>query len=123
MGIITGAFLRSSLLRFLERLPGTDLREVRLRSGRSPSCAPYFDRVVWLGVWLLLDLPWPRLDAAAEVDGIPLTSFAVDDVYAEYERLRTDGVVFTQPPVAMGSVTTAVLDDTCGNLIQLAQKG
>src|ERR1700694_34800 len=56
-------------------------------------------------------------------DGIPFTSFAVDDVYAEYERLRTDGVVFTQPPVAMGSVTTAVLDDTCGNLIQLAQKG
>jgi catechol 2,3-dioxygenase-like lactoylglutathione lyase family enzyme len=56
-------------------------------------------------------------------DGIPFTSFAVDDLYAEYERLRTEGVVFTQPPVAMGSATTAVLDDTCGNLIQLAQKG
>jgi catechol 2,3-dioxygenase-like lactoylglutathione lyase family enzyme len=55
-------------------------------------------------------------------DGIPFTSFAVADVHAEYERLRADGVVFTQPPVAMGPVTTAVLDDTCGNLIQLAQK-
>ena len=56
-------------------------------------------------------------------DGIPFTSFGVDDVRAEYERLRSAGVTFTQPPVAMGPVTTAVLDDTCGNLIQLAQKG
>ena len=55
-------------------------------------------------------------------DGIPFTSFAVEDLHAEYERLRSAGVAFTQPPVAMGSVTTAVLDDTCGNLIQLAQK-
>jgi catechol 2,3-dioxygenase-like lactoylglutathione lyase family enzyme len=56
-------------------------------------------------------------------DGIPFASFGVDDVRAEYERLRAEGIVFTQPPVAMGPVTTAVLDDTCGNLIQLAQKG
>jgi catechol 2,3-dioxygenase-like lactoylglutathione lyase family enzyme len=56
-------------------------------------------------------------------DGIPFTSFAVDDVHAEYERLRAAGVEFTQPPVAMGPVTTVVLEDTCGNLIQLAQKG
>jgi len=55
-------------------------------------------------------------------DGIPFTSFAVEDLHAEYERLRSAGVAFTQPPVAMGPVTTAVLDDTCGNLIQLAQK-
>jgi catechol 2,3-dioxygenase-like lactoylglutathione lyase family enzyme len=55
-------------------------------------------------------------------DGIPFTSFGVDDVQAEYSRLRSAGVIFTQPPVAMGPVTTAVLDDTCGNLIQLAQK-
>lgn len=55
-------------------------------------------------------------------DGIPFTSFAVDDVHAEYQRLQAEGVVFTQPPVNMGPVTTAVLDDTCGNLIQLAQK-
>jgi catechol 2,3-dioxygenase-like lactoylglutathione lyase family enzyme len=53
-------------------------------------------------------------------DGIPFTSFAVDNVHAEYERLSSAGVHFTQPPVAMGPVTTAVLDDTCGNLIQIA---
>jgi catechol 2,3-dioxygenase-like lactoylglutathione lyase family enzyme len=55
-------------------------------------------------------------------DGIPFTSFGVDDVQAEYDRLRSAGVRFTQPPVAMGPVTTAVFDDTCGNLIQIAQK-
>ena len=53
-------------------------------------------------------------------DGIPFTSFAVEDVHAEYERLQAAGVQFTQPPLAMGPVTTAVLDDTCGNLIQIA---
>jgi catechol 2,3-dioxygenase-like lactoylglutathione lyase family enzyme len=53
-------------------------------------------------------------------DGIPFTSFAVDDVNAEFERLRAMGVRFTQEPVEMGPVTTAVLDDTCGNLIQIA---
>ena len=55
-------------------------------------------------------------------DGIPFTSFGVEDVHAEFERLRSAGVEFTQPPVEMGPVTTAVLDDTCGNLIQIAQK-
>ena len=58
--------------------------------------------------------------AALVADGIPFTSFAVDDVQQEYERLSALGVTFTQPPTAMGPVTTAVLDDTCGNLIQLA---
>lgn len=53
-------------------------------------------------------------------DGIPFTSFAVADVHAEFERLRALGVVFTQEPAAMGPVTTAVFDDTCGNLIQIA---
>lgn len=52
-------------------------------------------------------------------DGIPATSFAVDDVYAEFDRLRGLGVRFTQEPLTMGPVTTAVLDDTCGNLIQI----
>ena len=55
-------------------------------------------------------------------DGIPFVSFGVDDVQSEYERLRLAGVEFTQPPVAMGPVTTAVLDDTCGNLVQLAKR-
>src|SRR4029453_6422935 len=53
-------------------------------------------------------------------DGIPFASFAVDDVNAEFERLRGLGVRFTQDPHDMGPVTTAVLDDTCGNLIQIA---
>ncbi len=64
----------------------------------------------------------PFKQALAE-DGIPFASFAVDDVRAEYQRLSALGVVFTQPPVVMGPVTTAVLEDTCGNLIQLAQRG
>ncbi len=59
---------------------------------------------------------------ALAADGIPYTSFAVDDVKAEYERLRGLGVRFTQEPVDMGPVTTAVLDDTCGNLIQIAHQ-
>ncbi|MFJ8910333.1 VOC family protein [Amycolatopsis sp. NPDC102389] len=53
-------------------------------------------------------------------DGIPFTQFAVDDVYAEVERLKGLGVEFTQDAVDMGPVVTAVFDDTCGNLIQLA---
>ncbi|WNI26577.1 VOC family protein [Streptomyces sp. ITFR-16] len=52
-------------------------------------------------------------------DGIPAASFAVDDVQAEFERLRGLGVRFTQEPLVTGPVTTAVLDDTCGNLIQI----
>lgn len=54
-------------------------------------------------------------------DGIPAASFAVDDVRAEHDRLRSLGVHFTQEPMEMGAVTTAVLDDTCGNLIQIMQ--
>ncbi|WP_105035012.1 VOC family protein [Cryobacterium aureum] len=52
-------------------------------------------------------------------DGIPFTQFAVDDVETEYERLLGHGVRFAQEPTVMGPVTTAVLDDTCGNLIQI----
>jgi catechol 2,3-dioxygenase-like lactoylglutathione lyase family enzyme len=54
-------------------------------------------------------------------DGIPYASFAVNDIDAEFDRLRTLGVRFTQEPVDMGPVMTAVFDDTCGNLIQIAQ--
>jgi catechol 2,3-dioxygenase-like lactoylglutathione lyase family enzyme len=60
----------------------------------------------------------PYRDALAE-DGIPLAQFAVDDVEAEYQRLIARGVTFTQPPVDVGPAVVAVLDDTCGNLIQL----
>ncbi len=76
------------------------------------------------GVELLLE---PNSHPAAQAyqqalvaDGIPATSFAVDDVQAEFERLNAKGVQFVQPPTAMGPVTTAVLDDTCGNLNQIA---
>lgn len=58
---------------------------------------------------------------ALVADGIPFTSFAVDDVRAEHARLSGLGVRFTMEPVEMGPVTIAVLDDTCGNLIQIAQ--
>jgi catechol 2,3-dioxygenase-like lactoylglutathione lyase family enzyme len=61
--------------------------------------------------------------AALVEDGIPFTMFGVDDVRAEYARLRDLGVEFTQEPTEMGPVTTAVFDDTCGNLIQIAQQG
>ena len=62
--------------------------------------------------------PWKE---ALVSDGIPYTSFAVTDVRAEFARLRGLGVRFTQEPVEMGTVITAVFDDTCGNLIQIAQ--
>jgi catechol 2,3-dioxygenase-like lactoylglutathione lyase family enzyme len=77
------------------------------------------------GVQLLLEpdahpaaKPWK---AAVKADGIPYTSFGVEDVHAEHARLSAVGVRFTQPPTPMGPVTTAVFDDTCGNLIQIAQ--
>jgi catechol 2,3-dioxygenase-like lactoylglutathione lyase family enzyme len=64
----------------------------------------------------------PYRDALVE-DGIPLAQFAVDDVEAEYHRLTDRGVTFTQPPTDIGTAVFAVLDDTCGNLVQLiAQK-
>jgi catechol 2,3-dioxygenase-like lactoylglutathione lyase family enzyme len=75
------------------------------------------------GVELLLE---PNGHAAVKpftealvADGIPFASFAVDDVRVEFERLSALGVRFTQEPTEMGPVTTAVLNDTCGNLIQL----
>ncbi|WP_433833307.1 VOC family protein [Actinoplanes sp. CA-015351] len=77
------------------------------------------------GVELLLEpdghpaaKPWKE---ALVNDGIPFTQFLVTDVQAEFERLRDLGVRFVQEPASMGPVTTAVLDDTCGNLIQLVQ--
>lgn len=54
-------------------------------------------------------------------DGIPITSFAVEDLESEYQRLSALGVVFTQNPSDAGDYKIATLDDTCGNLIQLIQ--
>src|SRR5690242_19993064 len=63
----------------------------------------------------------PYRDALVE-DGIPLVQFAVDDVAGEYDRLVARGVVFTQPPTDAGPVVVAVLDDTCGNLVQIVSE-
>ena len=63
----------------------------------------------------------PFKDALVQ-DGIPFTSFAVKNVEAEYERMRALGVRFTQPPTNLGPATTAVFDDTCGNLIAIAHQ-
>jgi len=78
------------------------------------------------GVELLLE---PDAHPAAKpfkvallADGIPCTSFGVEDVRKEHDRLSKLGVNFTQPPVVMGPVTTAVFADTCGNLVQIAQR-
>lgn len=53
--------------------------------------------------------------------GIPATTFAVDDLRAEHARMTNLGVLFTQEPIEMGPVITAVFDDTCGNLVMLIQ--
>lgn len=62
----------------------------------------------------------PYRDALME-DGIPLAQFSVNDIQAEYARLTSQGVVFTQPPTDIGTAFVAVLNDTCGNLIQLIE--
>ena len=77
------------------------------------------------GVEVSLEPDWnPAVDATAwkkslVAAGIPATSFTVDDVQAEYERLTALGVRFTQPPLSEGGLTAAVFDDTCGNLIMI----
>ncbi len=53
--------------------------------------------------------------------GLPAASFGSTDINAEYEKLKSLGVAFTMEPTEMGTVTIAVFDDTCGNLIQLMQ--
>lgn len=77
------------------------------------------------GVELLLE---PNDNPAAKVyqqaifeQGIPCTSFMVDDVQAEYERLRKLNVEFTMEPTNMGQVSAATFEDTCGNLLQIVQ--
>jgi len=77
------------------------------------------------GVQLLLE---PNVHPAARAfqdalreDGIPATTFAVDDIHAEHERITALGVPFVSPPTAMGQVIQATLDDTCGNLVAIHQ--
>jgi len=80
--------------------PGEPAVELLLEPSSHPAVGPFRDALV--------------------ADGIPATMFAVEDVAAEHERLVAAGVVFTQPPNEFGPVTTAVFDDTCGNLISTA---
>jgi len=78
------------------------------------------------GVELLLEpnSGYPAMKALKESlvrDGIPYTAFQVSDIQAEYERMKGLGVQFTMEPTSMGMTTAAILDDTCGNLIQIYQ--
>jgi predicted enzyme related to lactoylglutathione lyase len=62
-----------------------------------------------------------RFQDAMFEQGIPLAAFEVDDIQAEFKRLKAAGAVFTQEPTRMGPVAIAICADTCGNLIQLYQ--
>jgi catechol 2,3-dioxygenase-like lactoylglutathione lyase family enzyme len=78
------------------------------------------------GTELLLEpnADYPAMKALKEAlvkDGIPFTAFLVGDVQREYERMQDLGVEFTMEPTNMGMTTAAVLNDTCGNLIQIYQ--
>ena len=77
------------------------------------------------GVELLLEpmgfAPAKVFQKALKDAGIPLTMFNVNDIQREYERLEKAGVEFSMKPTQMGPATIAVLDDTCGNNIQLVQ--
>ena len=78
------------------------------------------------GVELLLEpnADYPAMKALKESlvkDGVPYTMFQVADIQSEYARLKKLGVEFTMEPTNMGNTTVAVLDDTCGNLIQIYQ--
>ncbi len=78
------------------------------------------------GTELLLEpnAEYPAMKALKESlrkDGIPFTAFYVDDIQAEYERLKNLGVEFTMEPTNMGTSIVASFDDTCGNLIQIYQ--
>lgn len=77
------------------------------------------------GIELLLE---PNQNPAAQAyqkaifeQGIPATMFSVTDIQNEYERLKVKNVRFTKEPTNTGPATIAILDDTCGNLIQIAQ--
>ncbi|MFB9907692.1 VOC family protein [Allokutzneria oryzae] len=77
-----------------------DGTELLLEPSSHPAVGPYKDALV--------------------ADGIPAASFGVENVAAEFERLSAAGVKFLQEPTDLGTVTVAVFDDTCGNLIQIA---
>lgn len=53
--------------------------------------------------------------------GIPLTAFLSNDIQGEYKKLKRRGVIFRSEPQVMGSITSVLFEDTCGNLINLVQ--
>jgi predicted enzyme related to lactoylglutathione lyase len=53
--------------------------------------------------------------------GQPAAMFFTDDIKADFERMKAAGAEFTKPPTAVTGSTIAMLNDTCGNLIQLTQ--
>ncbi|MEO8612936.1 MAG: VOC family protein [Chloroflexota bacterium] len=121
--VVTSVFVadQAKALKFYTEVMGfvkkTDIPDVRWLTVISPDQPD--------GPELLLE---PNENPAAQAfqkalveQGIPLTSFAVDNIQEEYERMKKLGVKFTMEPTPMGPVTIAVLDDTCGNLIQIAQ--
>ena len=78
------------------------------------------------GTELLLEpnADYPAMKALKEAlvkDGIPFTAFQVDDVNGEYARMKELGVEFAMEPTNIGMATVAILNDTCGNLIQIEQ--
>lgn len=78
------------------------------------------------GTELLLEpnAGYPAMKALKESlmkDGIPFTAFEVSDIQKEYERMKKLGVEFSMEPTNMGMTTVAILNDTCGNLIQIYQ--
>lgn len=97
--------------------------------------APYSAAARWLtvvspedtdGVELLLGLPdetEAAFQQATREAGKPATSFATDNVRRDYERLRVNGVSFVMEPTKMPyGGTDALLEDGCGNLINLHQE-
>lgn len=94
---------------------GGDARWITVVSAENPN-----------GVELLLEpnAEYPAMKALKEslvADNIPFTTFEVDDIHQEYERLKQLGVEFTMEPTNMGMTIVAMFDDTCGNLIQIYQ--
>jgi len=53
--------------------------------------------------------------------GQPAAMFSTDDVKSDYERIKARGATFTMPPTDVTASTIAMVNDTCGNLIQLTQ--
>jgi len=96
----------------------TDIPEVRWLTVVSPESPD--------GIELLLEplklQPAITFQKALFDAGIPATTFAVEDIQKTYQRLEKLGVVFKLKPTNLGMATVAIFDDTCGNLIQLAQK-